>query len=117
MKQLRAAIFALGASWTIASAAGSCGPTARVTATSPGTRAAICAAKNGLPDGIQTAAQDAREDAAANACHRTELSNLSELPPDLANAGCTGFASYQLGLRQKPARYAICPAVTGSCPG
>jgi hypothetical protein len=52
---------------------------------------------------------------ASDVCDRIELPDLSQLPPDLAGAGCTKMGSYQLGLGHKPVRYAICPADSTGC--
>lgn len=45
---------------------------------------------------------------AGDVCDRFALDDAM-LPPQLAAAGCSSLASYQLGLGYKPFRYAICP--------
>lgn len=51
---------------------------------------------------------------AGDVCDRFTVDDAA-LPPQLASAGCTSLASYQLGLGYKPFRYAMCPAFERPC--
>jgi hypothetical protein len=100
------------ASAALASAAAPCGSTSGPT--TPVTSSA-CVTNHAVPDAIKTALPEARQRAAEAVCDNIRFADLSQLPPELASAGCTASGSYQLGLGQKPARYAICAATNGTC--
>ena len=51
--------------------------------------------------------------ATADVCAGTRTTDLSQLPPALAGAGCTTLGTYQLGQLEKSARYAFCPSHWG----
>jgi hypothetical protein len=72
----------------------------------------VCVTKNAVPASIDTEPIAGREAAAAKICDDIRIPDLSQLPPELAGAGCTTLGSYQLGYGHKSARYAICPAVS-----
>jgi hypothetical protein len=52
---------------------------------------------------------------ASDVCDGAVLPDLSQLPPELAGAGCTTLGTYQLGLGHKSLRYAICAAASTDC--
>jgi hypothetical protein len=99
------------ASAALASAATPCGSSGTTTPVKNN----LCVTNHAVPDGIQIALPEARQRAAEGVCDNIRFSDLSQLPPELAGAGCTASGSYQLGLGQKPARYAICAAANGTC--
>jgi len=81
----------------------------------PGSIGPNCSPTDGVPERIVFLSDEARRAAAENICDSRTL-DLSELPAEFVQAGCTTFGSYQLGISHASSRYAICPAPVAAGP-